>query len=281
MIIAKKWQAMWWAWTKPARLRLRFTSINLNKKGTKTELCIRTSRKCIKRLIPQIMQRLSNEELALLTWGAILGDGSLSIVNYGTAKVPYIRIVAKDVNKWKELERLGFEKHEKYGFLDLRYSKARRYAKMLMKITSPRLKRLMDLLEIKKWETLKEFLQHKSFSHLQITIHGVAFTVQIKNGGYLKLFKRTKEPVRLCEELKKYNVNCTPGNGYVYISPMDVLELIKKDSKIKEQIITVLCMRFMEYREMGIFEKTQEMIKQALAKNAPIIAPTEGAAAAG
>lgn len=74
----------------------------------------------------------------------------------------------------------------------------------------------------------------------------------------MRLFKYTKEPVRLCEELKKYNVNCTPGNGYVYISPMDVLELIKKNSKIKEQIIAVLCRRFIEYGEMGIFEKKRE-----------------------
>ncbi len=182
MSTANKWQALLWAWTNPGWLRLRIISINLNKKGTKTELGIVTNRKSIKQLIPQIMQRLSNEELALLTWGAILGDGSLFLVKYKSSRlrIPQIRIAAKDVNKWKELERLGFKGCEKHGFLDLRYSKARRYAKMLMEIMSPRLKRLMDLLEIKKWKTLKEFLQYKTFSHLQITIHGVAFTVQIK-----------------------------------------------------------------------------------------------------
>ncbi|WP_054848980.1 hypothetical protein [Vulcanisaeta sp. JCM 14467] len=50
---------------------------------------------------------------------------------------------------------------------------------------------------------------------------------------------------------------------------MDVLELIKKNSKIKEQIIAVLCRRFIEYGEMGIFEKNARNDKASASKERP------------
>ena len=82
-------------------------------------------------------------------------------------------------------------------YFALRSTKAVKIARDLMALLPPKIKSLMDVLEIYEWDMLKKFLEYKSYSHRQVMVYGVPFSVYVDVYGNIALIKKMKDDQEL------------------------------------------------------------------------------------
>ncbi|BDR91265.1 hypothetical protein [Vulcanisaeta souniana] len=150
---SQTWQNILVAFLFPGKIHSNIIGIDVNKKDVKLMWFLRTD------YTPgDLLFEINNNTVIAALFGAILGDGSVTIRNVYNYKEPVIDLTNKDFNdvRWRLLLSELVKGRTYPMHLMFLGSKAIDMARRIVNVMPPTLKELMDALNVSKWVTLRE-----------------------------------------------------------------------------------------------------------------------------
>ncbi|WP_054849566.1 hypothetical protein [Vulcanisaeta sp. JCM 14467] len=285
MVTANDWQVLLWMVLNYGSCSVRIIGVDLNKEEPKVKWNVVPEARSIKHLpasvLKSIILSMDLTQLKILLLGGILGDGSVKLQRYrGQYVYPVITLVFGEGKVWSVVaERLGLRPYSNRGkyVISINGAKAVRFARDVLNALPERVKDLLSALAIEKWARLMSIAEMHFRGRYQIDINGIAFSIRISKTG-ISLEHREVEKdraVQIYKQLKNdYKVRLRRRKkGYYVVIRLSELS----DEEVMKKIIRLLCMKYQEYRERGIYEKTRQSIINAL-KRRPLrsFIPIEG-----